>query len=274
MMFRDAYSDAHSEGSERHSGWLAAGRLNLLRTARPAGAGRSGERGGAAVFVSLHSNGSTDVSISGAEAWWHPGRPFGEKDGRLASLLVSSVLASLRDYGYGAVDRGLFDAICWRFSERAQAYFPLFVLGSPQSIERARVEEFGIPPEALGFEDGQAFLRTRATRMPWIVAELLFVSNAADAAVLANEGGREAVAAGWRWRSSSSWRVAGRRADACCPSGRVDRAGWAGLGSARETPLLVGSRHEVRDNAHAVVRVGDHLPGGRREHPGGVRGDG
>ena len=88
------------------------------------------------------------------------------------------MLASLRDYGYGAVDRRLFDASCWCFSERAQ------------------VEEFGIPPEALGFNDGQVFLRARATRMPGIVAELLFVSNATDAAVLANEGGRDAVAAG------------------------------------------------------------------------------
>lgn len=149
-----------------------------------------------AVFVSLHSNGSNEASLSGVEAWWDPERPFAAENERLASLLVSHVLASVRGSGYAVFERGLFEDTCWRFSERAQGCFPLFVLGPPQSIERARVEAFGIPPEALGFEPGQEFLRTRATRMPGALLELLFVSNAADALVLANEGGRAAIAAG------------------------------------------------------------------------------
>src|SRR5688572_1977665 len=82
---------------------------------------------GAAVFVSLHSNGSTDPGQRGVEVWYDSSRPFGSENLRLARLLLTHVVGELRSYGYAAQDRGIYDSACWRLREGR--CFAIFVLG-------------------------------------------------------------------------------------------------------------------------------------------------
>jgi N-acetylmuramoyl-L-alanine amidase len=149
---------------------------------------------GADVFLSIHSNGSTDPSQRGVEVWYDPNREFGDQNRQLAQALLTNVLAELDAYGYAAVDRGLKDDTCFRM--RFDRCFPLFVLGQPRTTTRDEVIRRGGTPDALGFAPGQEAITTRATEMPGALLELLFISNAADAAVLADDRGRDAIARG------------------------------------------------------------------------------
>lgn len=146
------------------------------------------------VFVAIHSNGSETPSQSGAEVWYDPQRAFGEDNRALAELLQSNVLDALAAYGYTATDRGLRDDSCFR--QRNGRCFPLFVLGPERIVRRADLIARGLSPESFGFAPEQEALRSRATRMPGALAELLFITNAQDAAVLADDAGREAIARG------------------------------------------------------------------------------
>jgi N-acetylmuramoyl-L-alanine amidase len=145
------------------------------------------------VFVSIHSNGSTDAGQRGVEVWYDGARSFGDENLRLAYLLKTHVLGELGRYGYAAQDRGLFDGQCFR--QRGDRCFTLFVLGGPRQTNRAEIERRGGDPEALGFS-GDAPIYSRATEMPGALVELLIVTNAADAAVLRSEAGRQAMARG------------------------------------------------------------------------------
>jgi N-acetylmuramoyl-L-alanine amidase len=146
------------------------------------------------LFVSIHSNGSTDPSQNGVEVWYDPNREFGETNLEFAQSALSNVLVELRAYGYNAYDRGVQDDTCFRF--RNGRCFPLFLLGPPRTTTRQQIIDRGLDPEALGFPAGQDGVTSRATGMPGILVELLFISNAADAAVLNDEAGREAMARG------------------------------------------------------------------------------
>ena len=146
------------------------------------------------LFISIHSNGSTDGNQKGVEVWYDPNRPFGDKNLRRAQLLLAHVLAELRAYDYRAVDRGLKDDTCFRV--RDGRCFPLFVLGPERETRREEVLRRGGNPEQLGFAPGQEVITTRATQMPGALVELLIISNEADAAVLRDEGGRDAMASG------------------------------------------------------------------------------
>jgi N-acetylmuramoyl-L-alanine amidase len=146
------------------------------------------------LFVSIHSNGSTSAFESGVEIWYDPNRPFGDRNRRLAEAMQASVLDELRAWGYAAVDRGIKDDTCFRF--RRDRCFPLFLLGPERVTTREELLRRGLDPEALGLSPGQQLATTRATQMPGVLAELLFVSNATDAAVLRDEGGRDALARG------------------------------------------------------------------------------
>jgi N-acetylmuramoyl-L-alanine amidase len=145
------------------------------------------------VFVSIHSNGSTDPGQRGVEVWYDGSRSFGDRNLQLAYLLKTHVLAQLSGYGYAAYDRGLFDGQCFR--QREGRCFTLFVLGGARQTNRAEIERRGGDPEALGFV-GDAPIYSRPTEMPGALVELLIVTNAADAAVLRSDGGRWAMARG------------------------------------------------------------------------------
>jgi N-acetylmuramoyl-L-alanine amidase len=146
------------------------------------------------LFLSIHSNGSTDASQNGVEAWYDPARPFGEENRELAEALVASVTSGLRAYGHAALDRGIRDDTCFRF--RFERCFPLFVLGPERVIRREDVVRRGFDPEMLGFRPEQDSVSTRATQMPGALVELLFISNAADAAMLADAAARDVIARG------------------------------------------------------------------------------
>ncbi len=148
---------------------------------------------GADVFVSIHSNGSTDTSQKGVEAWYDSDRPFAGDNFRLARSLLAQVLAELRAYGYPAADRGLFDGRCYR--ERQGRCFTLFVLGGPRETTREEIVRRGGDPEAVGFS-GRPVIFSRPGEMPAALIELLIISNPADAAVLKQEGARDAMARG------------------------------------------------------------------------------
>jgi N-acetylmuramoyl-L-alanine amidase len=145
------------------------------------------------VFVSIHSNGSTDAGQRGVEAWYDGARSFGDDNLRLAYLLKTHVLGELGRSGYAAQDRGLFDGQCFR--QREGRCFTLFVLGGARQTNRAEIERRGGDPEALGFS-GDAPIYSRPTEMPGALVELLIVTNAADAAMLRSDAGRQAMARG------------------------------------------------------------------------------
>jgi N-acetylmuramoyl-L-alanine amidase len=146
------------------------------------------------VFVALHSNGSTSASESGVEVWYDPQRTFGAQNERLAQLLQDGVLASLAEYGYSARGRGLKDDTCFRF--RNDRCFPLFVLGPPREVRREDLTRRGLDPGDFGFGEQEQVRTTRATEMPGVLVELLFITHASDAAVLSDEAGRDAIARG------------------------------------------------------------------------------
>jgi N-acetylmuramoyl-L-alanine amidase len=146
------------------------------------------------LFLSIHSNGSPSGDQSGVEVWFDPYREFGETNHVLAQTIQDNVLAELAAYGYNAVDRGIKDDTCFR--QRSGRCFPLFLLGPPRTTTREDLLRRGVDPNSLGLEPGQQAITTRATQMPGALVELLFISNAADAAMLADEGAREAMARG------------------------------------------------------------------------------
>jgi N-acetylmuramoyl-L-alanine amidase len=146
----------------------------------------------AAVFVSIHSNGSTSAAERGVEVWFDSARPFAEENVRLANLLLTGVLRELRLAGFSVIDRGLRDGACFRmFSDRCVT---LFVLGGPRQTSIAEAVRRGADPDS--FASDQEFVTSRATQMPGALVELLFVSNASDAAILRNERARDAMARG------------------------------------------------------------------------------
>lgn len=144
-------------------------------------------REGADLFVSIHSNGSTNTAESGVEVWFDPNRPFGDDNERLARILQQSVLDALLEYGYVARDRGTKDDSCFRV--RSGRCRPLYILGP------ARNDAGSAPPVVAGRAPFEAYA-PRATGMPGALVELLFISNAANAAALRDEGAREAMARG------------------------------------------------------------------------------
>jgi N-acetylmuramoyl-L-alanine amidase len=147
------------------------------------------------LFVSIHSNAFGDTDAAGVEVWYDPNRDTGAENEQFAQMLLDSVIGELRGYGYPAFDRGILDDSCWHISRRNGQCLPLFVLGPASVIERDRIEQF-INPALFGFAPGQQELQTRATNMPAALVELLFVSNDADARVLRDDDGRDAIARG------------------------------------------------------------------------------
>jgi hypothetical protein len=126
--------------------------------------------------------------------WYDPNREFGAQNELLARTMLERVTSALGAYGYAATDRGIKDDTCFRF--RRERCFPLFLLGLPRTITREELVRRGIDPDVLAIAPGEQAITTRATEMPGVLVELLFISNAADAAMLRDEGARDAMARG------------------------------------------------------------------------------
>lgn len=149
---------------------------------------------GAALFISLHSNGLSDPSADGVETYYNAARPFATQSRLLAQSIQRNVVEEMARSGYRVRDRGTLDDSCLRAFQGV--CFPLFVLGPSRETSRDEVLRRGGDPAALGFSAGQAAIVSRATQMPGALVELLFVSNAEDARLLAADESREALARG------------------------------------------------------------------------------
>jgi N-acetylmuramoyl-L-alanine amidase len=122
---------------------------------------------GADLFVSLHANGGTP-SMRGLSTFYCASCSNAEPSRRLAAQLHRSVLGTLRPFGGTEFGAGLFDE-----AGLGKPYGHLFVIG-PKTPRVARVNR--APAQVL--------------------IELLFISNAADAALLGRDDVRDALAAG------------------------------------------------------------------------------
>ncbi len=152
----------------------------------PAGTSRGSTRGDlqaridianaakADIFVSIHNNGSSNTEEAGTEVWFAPDRPFGEQSSVLAEEVLDGIITELSAAGYASPNRGLKNGS--RFRVFRNRVFPLFVLGKPREAPRA----------------------TRATEMPGILGESLFLSNPYEASLLAQDKIRLAIASGYQ----------------------------------------------------------------------------
>ena len=146
------------------------------------------------IFVSLHSNGAPDPGVRGHEVYYNAARPFAAESRALAGLLLDGVTAEMRAGGYPLMPRGVLDDACLKaFHGRC---FPLFLLGPSRVTDRDEVYRRGGTPEGLGFAPGQQTITSRPSEMPGALVELLFISSPADAALLRDEGARNAMARG------------------------------------------------------------------------------
>jgi N-acetylmuramoyl-L-alanine amidase len=160
-------------GAEASSSGFSATRADLQARVKAANAA------GAAVFVSLHSNGAGDTSLRGIEVYYESRREFGDENKRLAEYVLDGALAGIASAGYPSRDRGVIDAACWR--NRDGRCIGLFVL-SPGGTSTPTPTRPGTTKEP--------------TNMPAVLAELLFISNPQDAALLRSDVARDALAAG------------------------------------------------------------------------------
>ena len=146
------------------------------------------------LFVSLHSNGAPDPDVRGHEVYYNSARPFAAESRVLAGLLLDGVTSELRAAGYPATPRGVLDDACLKaFQGRC---FPLFLLGPSRVTDRDEVYRRGGTPEGLGFAPDQPTITSRPSGMPGALVELLFISSPDDAAMLRDEGARNAMARG------------------------------------------------------------------------------
>jgi N-acetylmuramoyl-L-alanine amidase len=128
---------------------------------------------GADLFISIHNNGSTNRAEGGAEVWYDPTRAFAHDNYRLANAVLDGMLSELAGAGYAATNRGLKNAATSRvFNGRT---FSLFVLGNARAEPR----------------------RTRATAMPGVLGESLFMSNPTEGALLSEPRIQQAIARGY-----------------------------------------------------------------------------
>ncbi|HUE75785.1 MAG TPA: N-acetylmuramoyl-L-alanine amidase, partial [Chloroflexota bacterium] len=120
---------------------------------------------GAAVFVSIHNNGHSNREQRGAEVYYSATHPLLDRNRRLASLLQSNIVASMRAAGYPGGDRGI---------------------RTDQSINR---RFFVLSPRGSRV--------VRPVQMPSALGESLFLSNPADSAALRRPEIVNAIARGY-----------------------------------------------------------------------------
>lgn len=125
------------------------------------------------LFIAIHNNGSGDPGQSGTEVWYSKDRPFAARNLALAQLVKDALITEIRRTGYYVHDRGIKDDTNFR-TWQGRSY-NLFVLGPP------RTEPY----------------KTRATQMPGILGETLFVSNPTEATLLARDDILDAIARGY-----------------------------------------------------------------------------
>jgi len=132
------------------------------------------------VFVSIHSNGSVDPSARGIEVYWESRREFADENKRLARTVQDRMIESTNRAGYGIRDRGIIDSSCWRGGNGRCV--GLFVLSPGGQTTLGGSSQAKVP-----------------SLMPGVLVELLFISNADDAALLRDDRARDTIAQGLAW---------------------------------------------------------------------------
>ncbi|MFN8497648.1 MAG: N-acetylmuramoyl-L-alanine amidase [Anaerolineae bacterium] len=140
------------------------------------------------LFLSIHHNGSTNASAAGSEVYYCADRPFADQSFRFGQLVLEEVLAALARQGYDSPDRGVTDdALLY---SRGAYRGHLFVLGP---LRAPNPSLFARPTPANG-ERRRFAPKLRATEMPGVLSEALFVSNAYEARLLTQPRIRAALA--------------------------------------------------------------------------------
>jgi N-acetylmuramoyl-L-alanine amidase len=120
------------------------------------------------LLISVHFNGIEDPSKKGTQTFYSEGRPFSDRNKLLAELVQSSLVRGIRGAGYDTADRG--------------------------ATNDSRVLGQGSHYYLLGPESPTI---KRASQMPGIIGEALFLTNPDDARALAQEKVQESVARGY-----------------------------------------------------------------------------
>lgn len=123
----------------------------------------------AELLVSLHINGYDDPNADGYETWWSSSRPFGDSSRRFAQIAFEELGAQTKAAGYAAHPRGVNDDKT-ADAPTGKGIFDHYVMIGPTQ-----------PGEIT------------ASAMPGAIVEALFISNGADAAFLASDGGGSAI---------------------------------------------------------------------------------
>lgn len=137
------------------------------------------------LFLSIHHNGSVNAAAAGSEVYYCADRPFADQSFRFGDLVLSHVLAALQAQGYVSPARGITDDSA--LYNRGGAFRGhLFVLGPLRAPRSA-------PPTATPSPARWA-PKLRATDMPGVLSEALFVSNPHEAWLLSQPRIRAALA--------------------------------------------------------------------------------
>jgi N-acetylmuramoyl-L-alanine amidase/LysM repeat protein len=123
---------------------------------------------GAAVFVSIHFNGSTNTTLRGAEVYYNGKRPFSDTNKKLAQMLLDHMLKATKEAGYDLPSRGI------KLDEAAAGQGNSFYLLGPKGTNK--------PRESM---------------MPGALVEGAFLTNADDAALIKQERFLDALAMGY-----------------------------------------------------------------------------
>ncbi len=125
------------------------------------------------LFISIHNNGSADPQQSGTEVWYCKDRPFADANFVLAQLVLESLVSEIGATGYEVQNGGMKEDASFRIWQGRS--YHLFILGPPRTTTTL----------------------SRATQMPGILVETLFISNPTEAALLAREDVLDAIVRGY-----------------------------------------------------------------------------
>lgn len=146
------------------------------------------------LFVSIHSNAfGADPGARGIEVYYNPDRPFAGRSRELAEAIRAGVVSLLGAHGYQAPPSRIQEDTA--IADAAGRTTPYLVLGGERKLTREEMDERGGDWEALGYGK-QASVQTRATQMPGVLLELLYLSNEADVALLRDDSARHYMAQG------------------------------------------------------------------------------
>jgi N-acetylmuramoyl-L-alanine amidase len=168
LLTREGDYRAASQENPQAAGAFPATRFDLQARIDMANAA------GADIFVSIHNNGSQLPADSGTEVWWDGKRPWAAYNEALAEQVLGALVSAIRGAGHPTINRGMKEDSDFRV--RNGRSFPIFVLGPPRT----------------------GTTTTRATQMPAVLGETLFLSNPTEARLLGTDAMVNAIVRGYR----------------------------------------------------------------------------